>query len=116
MSDGDPSNSPKWKRPSDIMKKHRKKKRLSLQPAPLQDNLSNSLSEILSPNNAFNLQTNSKRRNPFSQETNVESPSKRRKSDLIEDENSCCGDKSDQNVLFTILGDIDKARVTLNSI
>lgn len=97
----DPKSSPTWKRPSDIMKKHRKKKRISLQKT---NEKTTSLNDILSPKNVF-MQTNSKRRNPFSksQENSVDSPSKRRKS-----ENTEVSPSFNENVLFTFLGGIER--------
>lgn len=100
----DPTSSPKWKKPSDIMKKHRKKKRLSQQNM-FDEKPPDKLADIFNVNNAF-LQTHSKRRNPFSQESQVDSPSKRRKSDS--DEGILKPDTAQENVLFSILGAVDK--------
>ncbi|XP_033740596.1 protein downstream neighbor of son homolog [Pecten maximus] len=97
----DPKSSPTWKKPSDIMKKHRKKKRIALQKTT--EKTPDKLSAIFSPKNAF-LQPNSKRRNPFSQpqESQTDSPSKRRKSEHTEMSPSSID--LQENVLFTFLG------------
>ncbi|OWF42711.1 protein downstream neighbor of son homolog [Mizuhopecten yessoensis] len=98
----DTNSSPTWKKPSDIMKKHRKKKRVSLQSSD--EKPPNKLTDIFSTKSMF---LQSKRRNPFSQEIETGSPSKRMKCE--NEELSPNSDNSQENALFTILGGIEKA-------
>ncbi|XP_062605339.1 protein downstream neighbor of son homolog [Saccostrea cucullata] len=75
-------SSPKWKRPSDVMKIHRKRKRLS-QSRSFSEDKSNTSGILHDSTNVF-LNSSSKRKNPFSSNDNPEAPYKRKKSDGIE--------------------------------
>ncbi|XP_061176544.1 protein downstream neighbor of son homolog [Saccostrea echinata] len=72
-------SSPKWKRPSDVMKIHRKRKRLS-QSRSFSEEKSNTSGILHDSTNVF-LNSSSKRKNPFSSNDNPDAPYKRKKSD-----------------------------------
>lgn len=72
-------NSPKWKRPSDVMKIHRKRKRLS-QNRSFSEEIK--VSGVLQDStNVILNSTGSKRKNPFSSESFTDGPYKRKRSD-----------------------------------
>lgn len=72
--------SPKWKRPSDVMKIHRKRKRLS-QNRSFSDETSNSIGVLHDSTNVFLNTKSTKRKNPFSSENLTDGPFKRKKSE-----------------------------------
>lgn len=70
------AESPQWKKPSDIMKKRRNKKRISVQRVPTNEPFA---TEVFGSSLEKITSTQQKRRNPFSQNNsdNIEIPSKR---------------------------------------
>ena len=76
------TESPQWKRPSDIMKFHRKKKRISLQRLPSSDSFATEVFGDLT-----NSTSQTKRRNPFSKDNSdsrIEPESKRQRNSFEE--------------------------------
>jgi hypothetical protein len=79
------TESPQWKRPSDIMKFHRKKKRISLQRLPSSDSFATEVFGDLT-----NSTSQTKRRNPFSKDNSdsrIEPESKRQRNSFEENPN-----------------------------
>ncbi|XP_060071651.1 protein downstream neighbor of Son-like [Ylistrum balloti] len=101
----DLNSSPTWKKPSDIMKKHRKKKRISLQKAS--EKPPDKVTETCITKN---VSLHAKRKNPFSAslESQTNSPSKRKKSDPIEMSHN--PENLKENTFFKMFGGIGKVQ------
>ncbi|CAG2232303.1 DONSON [Mytilus edulis] len=93
------AESPQWKKPSDIMKNMRKKKRISLQRVPSNDSFSNPVFGDMT-----NTSSQPKRRNPFSKDTSddTQPSSKRPRKSVDEDQHN---DSVDQISFFKMFNE-----------
>ncbi|XP_071135392.1 protein downstream neighbor of son homolog [Mytilus edulis] len=93
------AESPQWKKPSDIMKNMRKKKRISLQRVPSNDSFSNTVFGDMT-----NTSSQPKRRNPFSKDTSddTQPSSKRPRKSVDEDQHN---DSVDQISFFKMFNE-----------
>jgi hypothetical protein len=97
-------SSPKWKRPSDVMKIHRKRKRNSQNRSFSEENQSISPGALNDSTNIF-LNCNTTRKNPFSSDGNLDALYKRKK---VESEEKLPSFNENTQAFFAILEKANK--------